>query len=463
MVAANPPDVPTLLRQAMEALTHGDKPAARDLLTSVLEVDDRNEQAWLWLSGAVDSPAEQRICLENVLLINPGSTAARQGVAYLDKQAAENPSPPGPKPPWSEPAPPALPTAPAAAQVPALPNWAASADTLPAGWVTPAPEPPPPVAPAWAPPEDQPLPSWEGLPPADPTNPWAGLRPNTAGIEAAPETRPGMSGNWMDAFAGKRDSPLVITTPATEAPTAASVTGDDGAVLTFGPTTNPGAANPWSNVEEAVPGLAAFGLTASATGQAPADALLTLPQSPSDFGAEDRRKSSPALIARPPVGERSAPVVPTLPCPNCGELVSENALSCPRCSYRFYAPCPHCSDFIDTSVPNSRGQDVCPHCEQPVDKLALGQETVQNNLRRANPNAKTVTTTPATPKKQGRGKKKWVDPRAPAGWEAPPARGGAGRVLGFLVLLALVLFVVFVLPNMLHLVPGVVPNLTPTP
>src|SRR6476469_3368712 len=94
MVAPHTPDVSTLLHQAMEALTRGDKPSARDLLTSVLELDDRNEQAWLWLSGAVDSPAEQRICLENVLTINPGSTAAKQGLAYLEKQEAEHPAPP---------------------------------------------------------------------------------------------------------------------------------------------------------------------------------------------------------------------------------------------------------------------------------------------------------------------------------------------------------------------------------
>ena len=79
-MASNPPDVHNLLHQAMDALTRGDKPLARDLLTTVLEMDDRNEQAWLWLSGAVDSPHEQRICLENVPTNNPGSTGGRQGL-----------------------------------------------------------------------------------------------------------------------------------------------------------------------------------------------------------------------------------------------------------------------------------------------------------------------------------------------------------------------------------------------
>lgn len=461
MVAANTPDVPTLLRQAMDALTRGDKPSARDLLTSVLEVDDRNEQAWLWLSGAVDSPAEQRICLENVLLINPGSTAARQGVAYLDKQAAENPPAAGQTPPWSEPAA-GLPTALGATAPPTgsppPSNWAAHTDAAP-------------PAPTWAPPADQRLPQWEGLPPADPNNPWAGLRADADSPAAvAPEALPGMSGNWMDAFAGKRDSPLVMTAdPAVGTAESAALLTSDPSVLTFGPTANPGGGNPWSNVEEAVPGLAAFGLTASTTSaaQATLDTPLTLPQAPNDFGVDERRKSSPALIARPPVGERAAPVVPTIPCPNCNELVSENSLSCPRCSYRFYAPCPHCSDFIDTSAPDPRGRDVCPHCEQAVDKLALGQEPVRGGERRANPHAKTAAVAPVEPKKPGRGKKQWVDPRAPAGWEAAPGTGRSSSVLstlvGVVVLVALVGFVVFVLPNMLHLVPGIITDLTPTP
>ena len=462
MVAANTPDVPTLLRQAMDALTRGDKPSARDLLTSVLEVDDRNEQAWLWLSGAVDSPAEQRICLENVLLINPGSTAARQGVAYLDKQAAENPPVAGATPPWSEPsaALPTAPGAPSAAESSLPPSWAGGADTLP-----------PPAAPTWAPPADQRLPQWEGLPPADPNNPWAGLRADADGPAAAPapESLPGMSGNWMDAFAGKRDSPLVLTPTPAASGDATLLTSDPGA-LTFGPTANPGGVNPWSNVEEAVPGLAAFGLTASATSaaQATLDTPLSLPQAPNDFGGDERRKSSPALIARPPVGERATPVVPTIPCPNCNELVSENSLSCPRCSYRFYAPCPHCSDFIDTSAPDPRGRDVCPHCEQSVDKLALGQEPVRGGERRSNPHAKVAAAAvPVEPKKRGRGKKQWVDPRAPAGWEAAPtaARSGGGlsALVALLVLAALLGFLIFVLPNMIHLVPGVIADLTPTP
>jgi hypothetical protein len=89
------------------------------------------------------------------------------------------------------------------------------------------------------------------------------------------------------------------------------------------------------------------------------------------YGEDPQQGSSPSLIGRPPLARNQ--VTPTLPCPNCGELVTENALSCPRCDYRFYAPCPNCGEYVDTSDPSPSGKDVCPHCSQPVDKVALGR------------------------------------------------------------------------------------------
>lgn len=56
---------------------------ARRLLETVLDADERNEQAWLWLSGVVDDDEERIICLENVLTINPHNEVARQGLANL--------------------------------------------------------------------------------------------------------------------------------------------------------------------------------------------------------------------------------------------------------------------------------------------------------------------------------------------------------------------------------------------
>lgn len=71
------------LDQAILAAKEGRKAEARRLLETVLDADERNEQAWLWLSGLVDSDEERSICLENVLTINPHNEAARKGLRAL--------------------------------------------------------------------------------------------------------------------------------------------------------------------------------------------------------------------------------------------------------------------------------------------------------------------------------------------------------------------------------------------
>lgn len=76
-------DVARLLYQGALAVTEGRKEQARELLMKVLELDEMNEQAWLWLSGAVDEPGDQQIALENVLAINPNNAAAQEGMAAL--------------------------------------------------------------------------------------------------------------------------------------------------------------------------------------------------------------------------------------------------------------------------------------------------------------------------------------------------------------------------------------------
>ena len=76
-------DIQTTLNQAIEAAKAGRKAEARQLLEAVLDADQRNEQAWLWLSGVVDDDEERTICLENVLTINPHNEVARKGLAAL--------------------------------------------------------------------------------------------------------------------------------------------------------------------------------------------------------------------------------------------------------------------------------------------------------------------------------------------------------------------------------------------
>ena len=72
-----------LLKQGIAALNAGRKAEARSLLMRVVQQDKRNEMGWLWLSGAVDTDDDRRICLENVLATNPNNGIARRGLESL--------------------------------------------------------------------------------------------------------------------------------------------------------------------------------------------------------------------------------------------------------------------------------------------------------------------------------------------------------------------------------------------
>ena len=58
-----------LLEEGISAIKAGDRVRARELLMRVVEADERNKRAWLWLSLAVDDPADKLVALENVATI----------------------------------------------------------------------------------------------------------------------------------------------------------------------------------------------------------------------------------------------------------------------------------------------------------------------------------------------------------------------------------------------------------
>lgn len=76
------------------ALKKGDKAQARKLLAQALKRDPNNLRAWLWLSGAVETEADRRHCLQRVLQIDPQNRAAQRG---LEQLRAVAPAPPIPE------------------------------------------------------------------------------------------------------------------------------------------------------------------------------------------------------------------------------------------------------------------------------------------------------------------------------------------------------------------------------
>jgi tetratricopeptide (TPR) repeat protein len=76
------------LRNGVTAAKAGRRAEARELLMRVIEADEHNEQAWLWLSGVVDTDEDRLICLENVLTLNPDNVQARAGLRWLQEREA---------------------------------------------------------------------------------------------------------------------------------------------------------------------------------------------------------------------------------------------------------------------------------------------------------------------------------------------------------------------------------------
>lgn len=82
-------DVQARLRQGILAAKAGRKEEARRLLVEVVEADEKQLYAWLWLSHIVDDLAEKEICLENVLILEPNNQHTQQGLNWVRARRAK--------------------------------------------------------------------------------------------------------------------------------------------------------------------------------------------------------------------------------------------------------------------------------------------------------------------------------------------------------------------------------------
>jgi Zn finger protein HypA/HybF involved in hydrogenase expression len=100
-----------LLKEGILAARSGNNARALDCLYQVVAQDERNAQAWYWLSVVVESLDEVKLCLENVLVLEPVHQAAAERLAWINQTSqslfpAEEPesqaAQPAPAPHWSE-------------------------------------------------------------------------------------------------------------------------------------------------------------------------------------------------------------------------------------------------------------------------------------------------------------------------------------------------------------------------
>ena len=64
------------LLDAVELIEQDQRTEARSILRQLIHEDKTFEDAWLWMSVAVDSMDQSVVCLDHVLRINPGNQYA---------------------------------------------------------------------------------------------------------------------------------------------------------------------------------------------------------------------------------------------------------------------------------------------------------------------------------------------------------------------------------------------------
>lgn len=82
-------DIAELLRRGIEAAREGRKAEARSLFEQVTDLDENNEKAWFWLASVVETDEERRICLSNVVHINPSNERAKRALTQIEERLQE--------------------------------------------------------------------------------------------------------------------------------------------------------------------------------------------------------------------------------------------------------------------------------------------------------------------------------------------------------------------------------------
>jgi tetratricopeptide (TPR) repeat protein len=88
MITSDSPELQNLQEDGIAAVKRRNLAGGRALLMQVVEQDEQQELAWLWLSVAVESSADKEIALENVLAINPDNATARKRLNRLKREEA---------------------------------------------------------------------------------------------------------------------------------------------------------------------------------------------------------------------------------------------------------------------------------------------------------------------------------------------------------------------------------------
>jgi hypothetical protein len=84
--------VDRLLALGYAALRSGDKRSAHDRWREAAETDPYNERVWVSLLNVLSERDDRRVCLENIVAINPYNADARRQLRRLQEDAHAHPS-----------------------------------------------------------------------------------------------------------------------------------------------------------------------------------------------------------------------------------------------------------------------------------------------------------------------------------------------------------------------------------
>ena len=82
---AKNPNLDDLMRLGVRTAKAGNKQNARVIFQQVLDLDKRNEAAWLWMASLAENSVDRRRYLETVLQLNPGNQTAAKQLAVMDQ------------------------------------------------------------------------------------------------------------------------------------------------------------------------------------------------------------------------------------------------------------------------------------------------------------------------------------------------------------------------------------------
>ena len=387
-----------LLAEGQDAARKGDKASARSLLTQVVERDPHHEMAWMWLSGVVEEPEEQQICLENVLVINPQNTKARRGLEYTSSKTGIPPHyPPVPderNTSTSEY------TAPLSADSPMFSElsgqWPSSNELLPAGadggsdssaallgWMQ---------SPASTSGAQAGNSSVQPFMPQLADNTQEGSWGSPANLPFSQEqldwNQPASQFNVMSLADGVDDRLSQLEAGSGSIPPwgESSFQQSD----TFGAALGTGLASAGAGVPLVAGGAPGVPLSMMGPMGLHSDSNLPLPSDLPKFDEPAEQpwylqseqvpatdndlytgKAVPVEAVDSPKGSRKKDLKDTMECPHCKATVADTSLTCPQCRYSFFINCPHCHELVDAADAKQGTKRDCPYCDKPLDLMEL--------------------------------------------------------------------------------------------